>query len=124
MLIPMVVLAGACAVIGFHPGAFIFMPLKAVAALGLDTGRIAIEPVTQLTTNITLGATLFLVVVAGHAGRCAGFSTGAKPSDAPAPGAAASPSPPPGCSTPDPPMPHRSWIFSDRRHPLKKTTRR
>lgn len=63
MLLPMVVLAGACAVIGFHPGAFIFMPLKAVAALGLDTGRIAIEPVTQLTTNITLGATLFLMAL-------------------------------------------------------------
>jgi hydrogenase-4 component B len=63
MLLPMVVLAGACAVIGFHPGAFIFMPLKAVAALGLDTGRIAIQPVAQLTTNITLGATLFLMAL-------------------------------------------------------------
>ena len=60
MLFSMVVLAGACLVIGVYPGAFMFMTLKGVAALGLDYGRIPMEPFAHFSANITLGATLFL----------------------------------------------------------------
>lgn len=63
MLLPMVILAGACAVIGIYPGAFMFMALKGVAALGLDYGRIPMEPFARMSANITLGATLFLAVL-------------------------------------------------------------
>jgi len=62
MLIPMVLLAGACVIIGVYPGAFMFMALKAVAALNLGYGRIPIEPFTQMSANITLAATLFLMI--------------------------------------------------------------
>ena len=62
MLLPMLLLAGACAVIGIYPGAFMFMTLKGVAALGLDYGRIPMEPFAHLSANITRGATLFLAV--------------------------------------------------------------
>ncbi|BBO66702.1 hydrogenase [Desulfosarcina alkanivorans] len=63
MLLPMAILAGACAVIGIYPGAFMFMALKAVAAIGLEYGRIPIEPFARMSANITLGATLFLAVL-------------------------------------------------------------
>jgi hydrogenase-4 component B len=62
MLLPMIILAGACAVIGIYPGAFMFMVLKAVAALGLDYGTIPIEPVAHMSASISLGATLFLAL--------------------------------------------------------------
>jgi hydrogenase-4 component B len=62
MLLPMILLAGACAVIGIYPSAFMFITLKGVSALGLDYGRIPMEPFAQLSANITLGATLFLAV--------------------------------------------------------------
>ena len=60
MLLPMAILAAACAVIGIYPGAFMFMALKGVASLGLDYGRIPVEPFAHLSANITLGATIFL----------------------------------------------------------------
>ncbi|MGA6926068.1 MAG: proton-conducting transporter membrane subunit [Desulfosarcina sp.] len=63
MLLPMVVLAGACAVIGIYPGAFMFMALKAVAALGLDYARIPLEPFAGMSASITFGATLFLALL-------------------------------------------------------------
>jgi len=63
MLLPMITLAGACAVIGIYPGAFMFMALKGVAALGLDYGRLPLEPFAQMSANITLGATLFLAAL-------------------------------------------------------------
>ena len=62
MLMPMVILAGACVIIGVYPGAFMFMALKAVAALNLNYGRIPIEPFARMSANITLAATLFLVL--------------------------------------------------------------
>jgi hydrogenase-4 component B len=40
-----------------------FMALKAVAALNLGYVRIPIEPFAQMSTSITLGATLFLAVL-------------------------------------------------------------
>ncbi len=61
MVGPMVILAGACTIIGVYPGAFMFMVLKAVAALNLGYGRIPMEPFTQMSANITLAATLFIV---------------------------------------------------------------
>ncbi len=63
MLLPMVILAGSCAVIGLYPGAFMFMVLKGVAALGLDSGRIPVESFTQMSADITLGATIFLALL-------------------------------------------------------------
>jgi len=63
MLLPMIVLAGACAVIGLYPGAFMFMALEAVAALGLGFGPIPMAPFAQMSANITLGATVFLALL-------------------------------------------------------------
>jgi hydrogenase-4 component B len=57
----MVTLAGACLIIGIYPGAFMFMALKAVAALNLGYGRMPIDPFAQMSVNITLAATLFVV---------------------------------------------------------------
>jgi hydrogenase-4 component B len=56
----MAILAGGCLVIGIHPGAFMFMALKAVAALNLPYGRIPIEPFVRISSDITLAATLFI----------------------------------------------------------------
>jgi hydrogenase-4 component B len=67
MLIPMVLLAVACIVIGVFPTVFMTMALKAVAALGLGYGRIPLEPFIGLTANITRFAALFfalLIVIA------------------------------------------------------------
>ena len=63
MLVPMVILAAACVIIGVYPGAFMFMALKAVAALNLGYVRIPIDPFAQMSTSITLGATVFLAVL-------------------------------------------------------------
>jgi hydrogenase-4 component B len=62
MLLPMIILAGACVVIGIYPGAFMFITLRGVSAIGLDYGRIPMEPFAHMSANITLGATLFLAV--------------------------------------------------------------
>ncbi len=80
MLIPMVVLAAACAVIGIYPGAFMSMTLKGVAALGLGYGNIPMEPFTRMSANITFAATLFLafiLIILAFAKSC----TGEKPLD-------------------------------------------
>ncbi len=63
MLSPMVILALACAVIGIFPRAFIIMTLQAVKGLGLGQGAIVLEPYLQITTNISLGAAVFLAVL-------------------------------------------------------------
>ena len=62
MLVPMLVLAAACIVIGVFPTFFMSMALKAVASLGLGYGRLALEPFIELTGNITRGALLFFAV--------------------------------------------------------------
>jgi hydrogenase-4 component B len=62
MLIPMLVLAAACIVIGVFPTFFMTMALKAVASLGLGYGRIPLEPFIELTGNITRSAALILAV--------------------------------------------------------------
>lgn len=63
MLLPMVILAGACAVIGIYPGPFMFLALKGVTVLGLDYGRIPLEPFVRISANLTLAATLFVAVL-------------------------------------------------------------
>lgn len=63
MLVPMVVLAAACLVIGLFPTLFMTMAIKAVAALNLGYGRIPLAPFVPLTVSITRAAALFFVVV-------------------------------------------------------------
>ncbi len=62
MLGPMVVLAGACALIGVFPRFFIIMALKGISVLGPGFSNMPIEPLLQMTTNITLGAVIFMGV--------------------------------------------------------------
>ncbi|MBW2440046.1 MAG: hydrogenase [Deltaproteobacteria bacterium] len=62
MLVPMLILAAACFVIGAFPTFFMTMALQAVGSLGLDYGRIPLEPLFELTGNITRGARLFFAV--------------------------------------------------------------
>ncbi len=63
MLVPMVLLAAACLVIGVFPQLFMVMAVKAVAALQLGYGRVPLEPFMPLAANITRGAFIFLAVV-------------------------------------------------------------
>jgi hydrogenase-4 component B len=60
MLIPMVVLAAACVVIGLFPNIVMIMAIKATAALQLGYGRVPLEPFMPLATNITRAAAIFL----------------------------------------------------------------
>jgi hydrogenase-4 component B len=63
MLVPMVVLATACIGIGVFPTLFMTMALKAVASVGLDYGRIPLDPFLAMTANITRGAFLFFAIL-------------------------------------------------------------
>ena len=63
MLIPMLVLAAACMVIGVFPNLFVLMSVTAVGAVGLPYGSIPLEPFVTLTANITRSAALFLAVL-------------------------------------------------------------
>jgi hydrogenase-4 component B len=63
MLVPMVVLAAACIVIGVFPSLFMVMAVKATAALQLGYGRVPLEPFMPLAANITRGAAIFFAVV-------------------------------------------------------------
>jgi hydrogenase-4 component B len=62
MLVPMLVLAAACILIGVFPTFFMTMALKAVASLGLGYGRIPLEPFIEMTGNITRTAVLIFAV--------------------------------------------------------------
>ncbi|HCY87302.1 MAG TPA: hydrogenase [Desulfobacteraceae bacterium] len=62
MLLSMVALALACAVIGIFPAAFLNMALMAVGSLGLNMADIPLAPFGELTSNITFGAFIFLVL--------------------------------------------------------------
>jgi len=62
MLVPMLVLAVACILIGVFPTFFMTMALKAVTSLGLGYGRIPLEPFIELTGNITRAAALIFAV--------------------------------------------------------------
>jgi hydrogenase-4 component B len=59
MLFSMLVLAGACILIGIYPKVFILMAVKAVAPLELGYGRIPLEHFIELTGNITRAASIF-----------------------------------------------------------------
>jgi len=61
MLVPMLVLAGACVVIGVFPGLFFKMALNGAASLGIGYS-IPFEPFLRITENITLGAAVFFVI--------------------------------------------------------------
>ena len=62
MLVPMVMLAAACLVIGVFPPLFVAMAVKAVGAIRLGYGRIPLEPFIQLTLNITRAAAVVFAV--------------------------------------------------------------
>ena len=68
MIFSMVVLAAACVGIGIFPAPFLVMALKAVSAIGLDYGRIPIEPFAHMTADISLAAIIFLAIMAILAG--------------------------------------------------------
>ena len=63
MLISMSILASACVLIGIFPKIIILLPLKAVSAIGLPYDLTILEPFEQMTSNITLAATLFLIIL-------------------------------------------------------------
>jgi hydrogenase-4 component B len=63
MLIPMLVLAAACFLIGVFPQVFILMAIKATSSLGLGYGRIPFEPFIEMTGNITRFAAIFFSVL-------------------------------------------------------------
>jgi len=62
MIFSMVVLAGACIVIGIFPAPFMVMALKTVSSLGLDYGRIPIAPFAHMSTDISLACAIFLTI--------------------------------------------------------------
>ena len=62
MLFPMLLLAGACVIIGVFPRLFVFMALKGVSSLGLVSGSISLAPFVQITGNITLAVSISLAV--------------------------------------------------------------
>jgi hydrogenase-4 component B len=64
MLLPMMVLAGLCLIIGVFPRLFIYLALKAIPISDLGYGRIPMEPFMQITANITLAAVIFFVMLA------------------------------------------------------------
>ncbi|MCK5541915.1 MAG: hydrogenase [Desulfobacterales bacterium] len=61
MLFSMLILAGVCILIGVFPKLIIQMPINAISALGLGFDNSLLEPFTQMTGNITLAATIFLI---------------------------------------------------------------
>ena len=63
MLLSMSILATACVLIGIFPKIIIFLPLKAVSALGLPYDLSLLEPFEKMTSNITLAATVFLIIL-------------------------------------------------------------
>jgi hydrogenase-4 component B len=63
MLIPMGILAAACAIIGIFPKVFLLMAIRGVSALNLPYGRIPDLPFMPMTGNITQAAAIFLALV-------------------------------------------------------------
>lgn len=63
MTAPMVVLAGACLLIGIFPEPFILLAVKAGTALGAGYGRIPVEGFIEITGDITRAACLFFGVM-------------------------------------------------------------
>ena len=65
MLIPMLILAGACIAIGVFPAGFMGMAFKAVGGLGLGLGQVPLDSVTSLGANITRAALMVLALLVG-----------------------------------------------------------
>jgi len=63
MLIPMLILAAACLLIGVFPRVFIQSAIKGVSSLGLGYGHLPVEPFIQITGNITQAAAIFFAVL-------------------------------------------------------------
>ncbi|RJP92559.1 MAG: hydrogenase [Desulfobacteraceae bacterium] len=63
MLIPMVVLAALCPIIGVFPKAVFLMAIRGVSALNLGYGRIPFSPFLEMTENISQAAAVFLLIV-------------------------------------------------------------
>jgi len=62
MLLPMIVAAAACVVIGVFPTAFLTMAIQAVEPLQLGYGRIPLTPFIQITATITRAALVLFAV--------------------------------------------------------------
>jgi hydrogenase-4 component B len=59
MLVPMLILAGACLLIGVYPKPFFIMAVKALASLGPDYELIPLNSFIQMAENITRAAAIF-----------------------------------------------------------------
>lgn len=62
MLIPMVISAALCIIIGVFPEIFIHMSIKGVLAMGLGYSQIPLAPFIEMTGNITRYTLLFFAV--------------------------------------------------------------
>ena len=76
MLVPMLVLAGACVVIGVFPRAFVLMALKGVSSLGLESGSVSLEPFLQIDRKYYSGRGDFLCSLPSDSGPSYGFIPG------------------------------------------------
>lgn len=63
MILPMLVLAAACVLIGVVPGVFVAMALRAVTTIAPEAASLAGAPLAALSARITGAALLFIVVV-------------------------------------------------------------
>ncbi|MCF8067518.1 MAG: hydrogenase [Desulfobacterales bacterium] len=61
MLLPLIILSGACLVIGVLPGVFINMAVNALSSVGLAFTPDTIEPFTKITGNISMAALIFFI---------------------------------------------------------------
>jgi hydrogenase-4 component B len=62
MRLPMIILAGACLVIGLFPTGFVLMAVEGVSALGLGYDPGELGTFIQITGNITRGGAVFFIV--------------------------------------------------------------
>ena len=63
MRLPMLILAGACVLIGIFPKVFVLMAVKGISALNLGYGRIPLDGFITLTGHITRASALFVAVM-------------------------------------------------------------
>lgn len=62
MIVPMLILASFCLVIGVYPKMFILMAAKAMSSLNLGFSHTPLEPFIEITGNITCAASIFFAV--------------------------------------------------------------
>jgi len=65
MLVPMVILAGACVMIGVYPEPFILMAIRGIDSLNLGYAVIPLEGFVAITGSLTRAVTAFFAVVLG-----------------------------------------------------------